>query len=533
MNKTIIININNIVFHIEEDAYEVLRAYMIEIKRHFGKSEDSKEILEDIENRIAEMFAERITSGRKEVIIMEDVNQVIAQMGRVSDFEDVLEDEEATAEANEGAEGSGEEDHTSPFEGAEQMYFTKKLMRDPDGKVFFGVCSGLAYYFNMDAKIFRIIFVLLFLFGGSSILAYIVLCIVMPVATSRADKMSMRGEAPNLQNFKKSFESDLDENNSGGVFRRWSHSIGTFVSDLFRVFGKILAVVGLLFAGLSVVGMFIFFVFNVLNLIGFDNPIYFPPLQMMDSMNGFLALLAGFLGITIPFIALFFVLLRVLLKTRPLNNFASMTMFTTWVISVLAIIYFSISTNHDFQERSTIKVEKSVDRQAHYIISSRDVRIIDASTEDFTSKKLRFKFDQARLKDMLYDDVHLSIESVDSLQKPFVEFQYKAKGRDFKSASNRASDIKYVMEQKGEQLVFDSHFSIPENELYRDQRVDITLYMPVGTQFTIMNDLDRLIQNVGLWDCFPQLNGKSTEWVMTERGLQCATEDPEEKENDD
>ena len=77
MNKTIIININSIVFHIEEDAYEILRSYMIDIKKHFGHSEESKEILEDIENRIAEMFSERIQSGRKEVINLDDVQEVI------------------------------------------------------------------------------------------------------------------------------------------------------------------------------------------------------------------------------------------------------------------------------------------------------------------------------------------------------------------------------------------------------------------------------------------------------------------------
>ena len=98
MNKTIIININGIVFHIEEEAYEVLRKYMIEIKRHFGKSPENQEILEDIEMRIAEMFSERIEKGRKEVVTMEDVEQVINQMGRVSDFEEnSFESEEESA----------------------------------------------------------------------------------------------------------------------------------------------------------------------------------------------------------------------------------------------------------------------------------------------------------------------------------------------------------------------------------------------------------------------------------------------------
>jgi hypothetical protein len=35
MNKTIIININGMVFHIEEDAYEVLKNYMTDVTRHF------------------------------------------------------------------------------------------------------------------------------------------------------------------------------------------------------------------------------------------------------------------------------------------------------------------------------------------------------------------------------------------------------------------------------------------------------------------------------------------------------------------
>ena len=41
MNKTIIINMNGIIFHIEEDAYEQLKNYMSEVKRHFAYTKDS------------------------------------------------------------------------------------------------------------------------------------------------------------------------------------------------------------------------------------------------------------------------------------------------------------------------------------------------------------------------------------------------------------------------------------------------------------------------------------------------------------
>src|ERR1700709_1886804 len=92
MNKTIIININGIVFHIEEDAYEILKSYMTDVKRHFSTSADSLEITTDIENRIAEMFNEALARDNKPVIVDADVNQIIEQMGSVTDFEDAEND---------------------------------------------------------------------------------------------------------------------------------------------------------------------------------------------------------------------------------------------------------------------------------------------------------------------------------------------------------------------------------------------------------------------------------------------------------
>src|SRR5690606_19432025 len=129
MNKTIIININGIIFHIEEDAYEVLQNYMTAVKRHFGYSTDSNEIVGDIENRIAEMFSERITP-QKAVIVMADVNEVITQMGDISDFEDF----------DEAAEGDPSGYNDPKYQSASYSE-SRGLFRDPDDKVIGGVCS--------------------------------------------------------------------------------------------------------------------------------------------------------------------------------------------------------------------------------------------------------------------------------------------------------------------------------------------------------------------------------------------------------
>lgn len=61
-----------------------------------------------------------------------------------------------------------------------EMETTKRLYRDTKNRLIGGVCSGLGDYFNVDYSIIRIIWLLLFLFGGIGLLAYIVAWIVVP-----------------------------------------------------------------------------------------------------------------------------------------------------------------------------------------------------------------------------------------------------------------------------------------------------------------------------------------------------------------
>jgi phage shock protein C len=58
----------------------------------------------------------------------------------------------------------------------------KKLMRSSTDKKIGGVCAGLADYFDMDPTIIRLVWVLLVICGGTGVIAYIVLWIVLPLA---------------------------------------------------------------------------------------------------------------------------------------------------------------------------------------------------------------------------------------------------------------------------------------------------------------------------------------------------------------
>ena len=59
----------------------------------------------------------------------------------------------------------------------------KQLMRSGRDKKIAGVCAGVAHYFDMDPTIVRVIWGVLAFGYGAGIVAYIILCMIAPVAT--------------------------------------------------------------------------------------------------------------------------------------------------------------------------------------------------------------------------------------------------------------------------------------------------------------------------------------------------------------
>src|SRR5690606_31542061 len=366
MNRTIIININGIVFHIEEDAYDVLRSYMIEVKKHFGNTIDSHEIVGDIENRIAEMFNDRIVQGKKEVITMQDVNDVIAQMGRVSDFE-------TDGPAEEGY--TAQEGYDFPPASGE-----RKLMRDPDDKVFGGVCSGLGHYFAIEARWVRLILVLLFVFGGTGLLLYVILWIVMPLARTRADRMAMRGEAPNLQNFKRSFQEEMEglRSNFTGAeegIKRGLNSAGNFLMRVFVVFVKVIGVLvivglcgGLVVLVVAIIASFGFF--------GADAEMAMFPLNVVQPDYRTPMLVSALVVAVIPFIALVALIIRILFNRSAMGQYTGFTLLIVWLIAVGFTVVYATRTLNDFREESTVVEEQPLEPYPVFHLTRNDMTVI-------------------------------------------------------------------------------------------------------------------------------------------------------------
>jgi phage shock protein C len=57
---------------------------------------------------------------------------------------------------------------------------TKRLYRSRNERILGGVCGGMGKYFNVDPVIARLIWAVLFFFGGIGLLAYIIAWIIVP-----------------------------------------------------------------------------------------------------------------------------------------------------------------------------------------------------------------------------------------------------------------------------------------------------------------------------------------------------------------
>ncbi len=184
MNKAVRVNISGAVFNIDEDAYQKLKDYIDNLNDYYAADPDGKDIVEDIENRIAELLHEALNSYR-EVVNIHDIEQVIETLG--SPFDDT-------------------ENFISP-----KISGYKRIFRNPEDRILGGVCGGLGAYFGISPNLIRLAFLLSVIFFGAGTLLYLVLWILIPLAKTSTDLLEMRGEPITIKNIEKAIRKEFEK----------------------------------------------------------------------------------------------------------------------------------------------------------------------------------------------------------------------------------------------------------------------------------------------------------------------------------
>jgi phage shock protein PspC (stress-responsive transcriptional regulator) len=183
MNRVITINLNGNAYQLDENAFDVLRAYLDAAGTALSANPDKLEIMTDLEQAIAEK-CRRFLSPHKTVLLKAEIDQIILEMGPVEGGQPTA------ARASDGGKQSDPKEGTAP----------KRLYRINEGAMLGGICTGLAAYFGIDVTIVRVLWVIAaFLTSGIAIVIYLVMMIVIPEAHTSDEHAAAHGQPFNAQ----------------------------------------------------------------------------------------------------------------------------------------------------------------------------------------------------------------------------------------------------------------------------------------------------------------------------------------------
>ncbi len=475
MNKTVNINLGGMFFHIDEDAYLKLTRYFDAIKRSLNNSSGQDEIIKDIEMRVSELLSEK-QQTEKHVVGLPDVDAVIAVMGQPEDY--IIEDDYEPNQQNNYSKTKG-----------------KKLYRDTEKGMIGGVATGLGHYFGIDAVWLKVMF-LIFVFAGfgTGIIAYIVLWAVTPAAITTSEKLEMDGEPVTISNIERKVREEID--NLSAKFKnadydkmgdqvkygaeRFGTSLGDVIIRIFKIFAKLLGIL-LVITGISTLISLFVGVFTL----GTNIFVEFPWQRFVEAGNftdypiwsfGLLMLFA----VGIPFFFLTILGFKLISpNSKTIGNIVKYTLLAVWIIAVALLISIGIkqATEVSFENKSAKKEVLNV--------LPTDTLFVKFKYNDYYSKDISHNTDFEFVQDsagtaLIYsNDVHFHVLYTDA-KAPYLQVEKNARGKSFADARERAQKIMYKTKVVGNQIILDNYFVTDVKNKFRDQEVNVYLYVPEG-----------------------------------------------------
>jgi len=517
MKKTIQINIGGRHFHMDEDAFHKLNHYLESLKSHFASEGDTgKEIMEDIEQRIAELLEKKIT-GNTQAISLENVDEAIGVLGKVEDF------------VYAGTSGQSRE-HDSY--GRRE---NRRLYRDEDSNYLGGVAAGLGAYFDIDVIWIRLAFVALLFLQGLGILIYAILWIVVPKARTTAEKLQMRGIPVTLSTIRESVNAEYNRvkaglNNLGksaaadrtrNILESLIRAVGLVFMAIFKIIigfiGVFLVVMGaLLLTGLLMFAMGFTHMFGHFHV---WNGFAFPHFAHLFASTGqyYLIIICLIILVVIPIIVMIYWGIKIIFNIRSRHRLLRASLLIAWIVAFAMFITLVFMNAGNFAVEANTRNSATIENKSYprLYLEVRD----NAESEKITHYTVfdhRFNYNEE--DNSLYTEPRVSlIKSHDQGMYAITEKYANNIGPEY--SREFMERIRYNWEQKDSMIYIDRYLNTNDEDFWMFPRVSLDLQIPEG-QVVILSDrlcslLDYDQQNRYCNDSM--LTGKPA--VMTADGL--------------
>ena len=394
----------------------------------------------------------------------------------------------------------------------------KKLYRDSDDKIISGVCSGIANYFGINAWIPRVLFVLPFLsfvsrwshwgdfdfpnflrlgFSPGALIVYIILWLVIPEANTTAEKLEMKGEKVDMNSIKNSVMEEMkgvqqraekfgkeaktfaEEKGKtfgadiGAVAKRSGRSLGDVIALLFKIFAYFIlgcigfAAVAVLFGlGIAAIGLF--------------------PMKDFVLTEGWQNVFAWgtlIFFIATPIIGVITWLVRKLAKIKRNRKTMRLSFSALWIIGWICFISLIGSVARDFKSSNSLNEQEVV--LSNPTVNKLEITSISPDQKFYRNRWFKIQPFQGLDEDTAIVQ-NISIHIVKSPNDSFrVTMLKMANGNTRRYADTLAALINFNAVQKDSLLVIDKGIAITRKDKFRNQRVVLTIYVPVGKQIRV------------------------------------------------
>jgi phage shock protein PspC (stress-responsive transcriptional regulator) len=422
----------------------------------------------------------------------------------------------------------------------------KRLYRNPDDRVIAGVAGGLAAYFHIDVWIPRLVFALPLIlgiftsvfqniwwhvfrfsghiwfdgFGGSLFVAYIVLWIVLPEATTATEKLEMRGEKIDLESIKNTVKSDLEifkgkaremgaemqesfknmgqnmgsqvrqnvQNfgaEAGSAVRRSSNGIGHAIGVLFKVFFLMIAGI-IAFSLIMVLVALAFSGGGLLDLKG-----YF----LSGFWENILAWASFILLFVVPVIALLTWLIRRITGIRSQRHYLGYMFATLWVIGLISFVVLAGMLVNNFRARAHSEEDFALIQPSHgsLIIQAHQNIHRDYYDDDWwfgNGWRHNGVFYSISDDSILLNTVQIKVLRSDD-SSYHVRILRGSLGSSANTALEYARQISFPVTQSDSIIQLPGGFPITRDQQFRNQQVIVVVYIPVGKKIMMDNSVKR------------------------------------------
>jgi phage shock protein PspC (stress-responsive transcriptional regulator) len=395
----------------------------------------------------------------------------------------------------------------------------KKLYRDVDEKYVGGVASGIANYFGINVWIPRVFFLLpaitLFSrnhwgnFGGfddfdvvnlspSPLFIYIILWIVLPEARTTAEKLEMKGEKVDMNSIKESVVEEMK-----GVQHRvqkFGKEVTAVAGEKGKVFGTEAAAVGRrsgnVFADIITIIVKVF-VFGILGIVGFSLIIslfgggilaikYFSLKDFMvrDGWQNIFTWGILIFFILSPIVGIITWIIRKITKVKAGSKMLRLSFIAMWILGWASLSFLGASLGKDFKYNANIN-------EQNIRLDKPNVKSLEITNQQSGVRFLKNRINNRNVFDNIIDEDSLAIKQVSVQIVKSLTDSFKVTTIKLASCSTRndadklASNINFNAYQQDSLLIIDDGITINKIDKFRNQRVIVTVYVPIGKRIKI------------------------------------------------